>query len=375
MKLFIFSFILLLNISVGFCADYTNIDKQSAKVPANLRKADEIAGYLTKNLTSKTDKVRALYYWISHNIWYDLAQMNSNKTFTSSNELVEEVLQKRKGVCQHYAELFHACCASIGIQSYVIKGYTIQNGQIAKLSHAWNTVVIDGKYLELDVTWAAGYVVNGIYKHVFTDEYFLIHPSIFIKTHIPFDPIWQFLDNPITNKEIEKGDFSKLKIKSGYNYTDSIKMLRNLSTTEQLVRENRRISKMGYTNTLIRNHVAQNQEIIASEKYNQAVQSFNKAVESFNFYILAKNKRFDGTKLADDKIREMLAKTRQHLDVATNLLNFLNSDNSEFNRQIRNMQSSISELKKNINDEDEFVNKYFKTAKSFRIALFYKLKK
>ena len=374
MKQFILSFILLLNISFGFCTDYTSIDKQSAKVPANLHTADEIARYLTKDLTSKTEKVRALYYWISHNIKYDLAQMNSNKTVTSSKELVEDVLQKRQGVCQHYAELFHACCTSIGIQSYVIKGYTIQTGQIARLSHAWNAVKIDGKYLELDVTWASGYVVNGIYKHVFTDEYFLISPSEFIKTHIPFDPIWQFLDNPITNKEIEKGDFSKLKIKSSYNYTDSIKKLNDLSNLEQLVREDRRISKMGITNPLIRNQIVQNQETITSEKYNLAVQSFNKAVESFNFYILSKNKKFDGTKLSDEKIREMLASARQHLEVAENLLSFLNSDNRELNRQTRDMQSSISELKRNIDNEDEFLNKYFKTAKPFRITLFYKLK-
>jgi len=60
-------------------ADYTKIDKQAESVPGNLKTAKEIARYLTKNLHTPTDKVRAIYYWMAHAIRYDVANMNSKK--------------------------------------------------------------------------------------------------------------------------------------------------------------------------------------------------------------------------------------------------------------------------------------------------------
>ncbi len=231
----------LLNAIMSYGTDYSVIDNQSKSVPSNLKTANEISHFLTKNHTTTTDKLRAIYYWISHNIRYDLDQMSSNKQYNNSQEILDEVLLNRRGVCQHYAELFNACCQFAGVQSYVILGYTSQNGKLDKISHAWNAVNVDGKYHLIDVTWAAGHLENGKYKYEFDDQYFLISPSEFIKTHIPFDPIWQFSINPLSHKEFENADFSKLKIPSNFDFNDSIKVISRLNYLDKTLRENRRI--------------------------------------------------------------------------------------------------------------------------------------
>lgn len=366
--------VILFYTSLIFGTDFAKIDKQSATVPQNLKTAEEIAGFLTKNLTSPTEKTRAIYYWISHNIKYDMGMIASNKSATSTQELVDDVLKRRQGVCANYAELFHACCKSVGVQSYVISGFTSQNGKLDDISHAWNAVFIDGKYYFVDATWASGHEDKGKYVHLFNDQYFLIAPAEFIKTHMPFDPIWQFLSNPLTNKEFENGDFAKLKTPSNYNYSDSIKIQKDLNPIDKYVRENRRISKMGLTNSLVRERVAHNQQNIVSLKYNQAVEVFNKSVEDYNYYILCKNKQFDGTKMNDDKILELLSNSRQKVESVEKTIGFLNSDNGDINRMMKEMEVSIKEMKNKLNAEEAFVAKYIKTWKPFRIFMFYQVK-
>jgi len=361
-----------LNINLSFGADYSKIDKQSGTIPSYLKTAPEIAGYLTKGLTNPTEKVRAIYYWISHNIKYDVSLLGTVNISYQAGErnLLNEVLNKRMGVCQHYAVLFNACCKSVGIQSYTISGYTTQNGVLANLSHAWNAVVINGNYYEIDATWAAGYIQSGKFKQEFTDLYFLISPTVFIRTHMPFDPIWQFLNNPITHVDFKNGDFSRLNIMSDYNFTDSIKVSETLDSLSNLIRSDKRIQKSGLTNSLIKTFIFYNQQNIVQLKYNQAVKDFNKAVQDYNIYIMSKNKQFNNTTLPDDQILELLSAVHENINKAENGIKFLNGDGHKLWESILAMQTSINKLRENTGAEDAFVKKYISTWKPARMLLF-----
>jgi hypothetical protein len=369
----IFLFILLLTgTGMLFAADYSNIDRHAATVPPNLRTANDIARYLTKNLTTPTDKARAIYYWISHAIVYDVTKMYSTETYTDPQELVDKALKTRRGVCSNYAALFQACCKSVGVQSYIIEGYTRQNDKVVGIAHAWNAVKINGVFYNIDATWASGFLKGNKYYQQFRDNYFMIPPAEFIKTHMPFDPIWQFLNNPVSHKEFEAGNFSNLKKESNYDYSDSIKVQSALSTWDKQARETQRIIASGLTNAMIRNKVMQNQQGIASDVFNKAADSFNKAVEKYNFYIQCKNKQFDNMSMKDDKILELLSSTRQLVESAGQTLAHIKSDNFDLNRSIDSMEKSIAGMKKNLDTEDAFAGKYVKTLKPLRLFLFYK---
>ena len=369
----IFLFILLL-ISTGmlFATDYSSIDRHAATVPPNLRTANDIARYLTKNLTTPTDKARAIYYWISHAIVYDVAKMYTTETYTDPQELVDKVLKTRRGVCANYAALFNACCKSVGVQSYIIEGYTRQNDKVVGIAHAWNAIKIDGMYYNIDATWASGYIQGTKYNQKFRDNYFMISPSEFIKTHMPFDPIWQFLNNPVSHKEFDAGNFSGLKKESNYNYTDSIKVHLGLNPWDKLPRENKRIAAAGLTNAMIKNKIAQNQQGITSDIFNKAADYFNKAVENYNFYIQCKNRQFDNLSMKDDKILELLSTTRQSIELADQTLSRINPYDSELKRTTESLKKSIVAMKRNLDSEDAFVGKYVKTLKPLRMFLFYK---
>ncbi len=368
MKHFLLFCIILINCLSSYSIDYSKVDAQSGSVPSNLKTADEIARYLTRNLTSPFEKTRAIYFWISNNINYDVAQMNSkDNTYSNPQELVDAVLLKRKGVCAHYAELFNACCKSVGLDSYVIMGYTITDKKIATLAHAWNAVRIDSKFYNFDATWAAGSLINGKFKRYFNDQFCLISPADFIKTHIPFDPIWQFIDNPLSSKEIESGDFTKLKIHSYFNYTDSIKKFSESGKLEKLVQENQRMIKFGLTNNLIKDHKIYLQKAIATEKFNVAVSFFNKAVESFNLYVTSKNNQINKKSVDDQKLISLLSPVKQQIELTEKTIQSVNSDDANINSQIRGLEISIDDMKKSIAEEDSFWVKYRNRFKSLRI--------
>ena len=372
MKRAILIFFLIYTCGIMMGADYTKIDNQAETVPGNLKTAKEIARYLTGNINSPTGKVRAIYYWMAHAIRYDVANMNSNKTYTDPQELVDEVLKKRKGVCANYSALFHACCQAIGVQSYIIEGYTLQNDKIIPIAHSWNAVYIDGRFFEIDVTWAAGYVKGKVYYQQFRDNYFMISPSEFIKTHMPFDPVWQFSNNPLTHKDFESGKFKAPKKVSDFNYTDTLNGQSGLNSIEKSQRENLRILKAGITNAMIRDKVIQNQQGITTELYNKAATDFNNGVAKYNEYIQYKNNQFNKLTVQDEKILELLSSTRQLFESAEHLLSNLKSENNELKNSIRSIDTSINRMTKSLDEEDVFMYKYIKTPKSLRLILFYK---
>ena len=372
MKRSILFSLLVFSTGILYGIDYSKTDKQAEYVPPNLKTASDIARYLTRGLTSPTDKARAIYYWIAHTIRYDVANMNSTATYTDSQELVDAALKTRKGVCSNYAALFQACCKSVGVQSYIIEGYTRQNGKIVSIAHAWNAVKIDGRYYNVDATWAAGYFNGNNYTQKFRDNFFMIEPAEFIKTHRSFDPIWQFLTHPVTPKEFEAGDFSSLNKVSDFNYSDSIKALLGLGKLDKLIRENRRITTSGVTNALIQHHLRNIQREIATEQFNKATDTFNKGVESYNEYINFKNKQFNKLSMPDNEILERLSLSRQLIESAERTLSTLNVADTNFNRLRSGMIKSITGLKRKLDIEDAFMAIYIRTLKTSRMQLFYK---
>jgi transglutaminase-like putative cysteine protease len=369
MKQIVFLYFLILPFGFVSGADFSKIDVQSQSIPANLKTPEEIANYLTRNLTSPTEKTRAIFFWISHTIKYNNDLLNTGSNRFDRKEVLDEVLTTHKGVCQHFAELFHACCQSVGIQSFVISGYTRQGSELDPLSHAWNSVLIDSRYYEFDVTWAASALASSGGDNAVIDQYFMIPPSKFIKTHMPFDPIWQCLNNPLTNAEFVSCDYTKLRINSDYNYYDSISKLPTLSILDRMIRENNRVVKCGLTNSLVQERAALNLKNINLFKYNLAVENYNKSIAIYNSYLDAKFKNFYGGKLTKEQIYNMILKSQKEIEQAETILNGIETDNNDTKLMIQNTQTSIFVQNKKLKKENVFLDEYFKTWKPLRILM------
>ena len=358
MKRFLLLALLSFAINTGFCADYSKIDKQSETVPSNLKTAKEISRYLTRHLTSPTDKARAIYFWITHNIRYDVEKMNRSITYSDSQELVDEVLIYRKGVCSNYTALFKACCQSVGIESYIVDGYIRLNGKLVLVGHSWNAIKIDNKFYNIDATWAAGYVANGKFYQQFRDSEFMITPAVFIKSHIPFDPIWQFSTNPISFKDFDTNNFDNREKSAYFDFSDSIKTISTLNPLEKLKRERQRIIHNGISNKLVAEIVGylssdiENEELkIEVAKFNNAVSLFNEGAQTFNKYISALRNSGSEFIKPNPKLLEILNLARQKTRSASALVSQIKTKDSKLSTDINTFNKTIEKQIINIDRE------------------------
>lgn len=361
MKRFLLLSLYLLAFGTAYCTDYSKIDKQSETVPPNFKTPKEIARYLTHKLSSPTDKVRAIYYWITHNISYDVAKLNKTGFYSDNSDLVNEVLASRKGVCSNYSALFKACCDAVGIESYIIDGYIRQNGKLILVGHSWNAVKIAGQFYNIDATWGAGYLAKGKFVQHFNDAEFMIQPTEFIKTHMPFDPVWQFLSKPFSYNEFDTNNFENSEKNSFFNFSDSIKTISTLNPLEKLKRETVRITRNGTRNKLldeILDYISSNiaieelkQETI---KFNNAVDIFNEGVRTYNKYILAvRNTKIKASNLS--QLIDLLNQAKQKNEKALYMALQVKTINLQLNEKLNTFKKSIEKEFSNIDQENSFL--------------------
>jgi len=368
---------LLISLNIfGQSLKYAKIDENSKSYIDSTYSYTSIATHLTSGLKENHEKVRAIYRWITHNIRYDLSQLGNDKVDDSKDNSLYSVLKTKKGVCAHYAELFLEMSQFVGLDSYNISGYTKDEyGVIANYSHAWNAVKLDGNFYLLDLTWDSGFVRNGKYIHKFREDYYLMPPQEFIKDHMPFDPIWQFLNNPINNADFLENNYLKLNVKGNYAYQDSIKIFESLDKLHQLQASNRRIIEMQVNNKLVLETVNNNLYNIGTTKYNIANKYHNKGVMNYNKYVLYRNKRFRKPKIADSTVLELITTAKADMEKANELYNAIRQKQDEFKNDdlILSLNETLISVQDNLrflNKEKKFIDRYLKTWKPFRIFLF-----
>lgn len=208
-----------------------------------------LAQQLTSIKTNEYEKVRAIFTWITDNISYK-TRASSNKAVIGSaslrnyyeeeeegpmrpvNERVSiQVLKRREAVCDGFARLFTTLCEYAGIKSEVIAGYArgVGGRQRFTVNHTWNSVMIDGKWYLLDVTWASGYLTMAGNEFVrqYDPRYFLTAPEIFFRDHYPDDARWTLLGEDKVPDEYKRSpfrqkSFTKYQISSFYPSTGII---------------------------------------------------------------------------------------------------------------------------------------------------------
>ncbi|MHB9036250.1 MAG: transglutaminase domain-containing protein [Armatimonadota bacterium] len=167
----------------------------------------EASGQPPLGAQNDTEKARAIYSWIIHNVDFDPVIYASGKY---GDQKPEAVLKSRKTVCGGFAGLFEALAKRAGLQVAVIPGFSRGKGYYPgvksdRRDHAWNAVMLDGKWHLLDTIWGAGYVdANNLFVRKPCEHYFLTPPERFISDHFPEDPNWQLLDKPVSKDDYDR---------------------------------------------------------------------------------------------------------------------------------------------------------------------------
>lgn len=187
------------------CRDFRAVDAHAARFPREAIPSHDIswlAHQLTDPFPSPTDKARAFFTWLHHNINYNAAAFfNHNVQPSTPSSTIATGL----AVCEGYAGLFAALAAAVGLEAVVVGGHGKGFGHSPlapgapvppfSCGHAWNAVRIDGgEWKLIDCCWGAGHIDGGTqaYTRKFSPECFYADNVEFGLRHFPENPAYFF---------------------------------------------------------------------------------------------------------------------------------------------------------------------------------------
>jgi len=362
--------------NIGFAL----MDKKMAAIPQNSTiSTDAIANYINSNFKTENDKIRAVFYWTASNISYDVKNMFAVNLNQTTQEKIVNTLKTKKGVCIHYAEVFNEISNKVGIKSYIIEGYTKQNGKIAALSHAWCAAKIDSKWYLFDPTWGSGSINNGVFVKKINDYYFKTEPSKIISSHMPFDYLWQFLNYPITNQEFYNGKTQTDKTKKQFDFESEILKYEKLSEMDKLIGSAERIEKNGVKNVMIfdrlshkKSEIEYYKQIKENDDFNHIVNLYNEGIRELNEYINFRNKQFKPN-VPDEELKRMIDDPKSKLLDSLELLNNLGKVDKGNLSNVNSIRKGLMETIRQVEEHESFVREYLSKSKISRKSMFTKV--
>jgi len=392
----ILAFIPAVLLSLSLCAQkpvakpkpYASIDALALKLPDSLSgTVDGIAGYINAHFTTPTEKTRAIFIWIADKIDYDVVNMFALNFYEDPAEEIAKPLRTRKGICVNYASLFTAICNAAGIRSVVVQGYTKERGFVGFIPHAWSAAMIDGSWYLFDPTWGSGYVENNVFVRKLNEACFKATPETFIATHMPFDPLWEFLYYPATTEDFFNGKTAVDKSRPYFNYPDSIKAYDAEDTVTREALAASRIERNGVRNSAtadmirhlrvdVENHERQAESDRRNrviDSFNLASKTFNEAVTLFNAFIDYRNDQFKPAK-PDKEIQQMLDSAERVLFAAKAQVSaiVLTPADDRVKQPLEQLSAAIATAEPHFREAQEWLTKYFSKGKLGRKGMFYK---
>ena len=358
---------------------YAKIDEIARQLPDSLANTtDQIAEYIQANFATDIEKCRAIFAWIAYNIEYDIGNMYAINLYEKSEEKIAKPLRTKKGICENYASLFTDICIKVGIKSFVIEGYSRQDAFAGYFAHAWCTALVDNVWCLFDPTWGSGFIKDGKFIRSINNAYFKVSPMTLIKSHMPFDYLWQLLNYPITNQEFYEGKTKQDKTKPFFHFNDTIKVYETQDYIDQLRSSSYRIEKNGVKNSFIfdmlRHHkleVENDRQTKIVDLFNSAVADYNDGIIALNDFIYYKNKQFVPQK-SDPEIQLMIDLVRSKLATARSKLGQISDPDDSVIDMIKQLTKSISDTSKQLSEQQDWLKFYLSKSVSERKSLFYR---
>ena len=367
---------------------YAQVDAEALKLPDSAsHDVGSIAAYMNSHFSTPTEKTRAVFIWIANTIDYDVVNMFALNFHEDTTEKITKPLRTRKGICENYASLFTAICSRAGVRSLVVTGYTKQRGFVGYIPHAWSAALVDGSWYLFDPTWGSGYVENNKFVRKINEGYFKASPESFIATHMPFDPLWEFLYYPVTTEDFFNGKTVPDKSRPYFNYPDSIRAYDALSTIEQERTAADRIERNGVRNSAtadmirylrvdVENYRLQTETDRQNkliDVFNTALRDFNGSVHQFNLFINYRNDQFKPVK-PDPEIQQMLDSADHQLQTAkTEAARIVPTPaDTRIKQPLAQLQAGITDMEPHVREMQEWLTKYFSKGKLGRKGMFYK---
>lgn len=360
--LLVFAFSLSIRAFGNIQIDYRAIMRHVENTPGSVSSSTaKLSDYLCNPYSSEEEKFASIFYWVAKNITYNDVLAKKAIFYEDVNEIVDQVMKTKSGVCQHFAELLARLGQEAGLKVYVVNGYTRTDGIVDNLTHAWNILKVSGRWYFIDATWA-GSAMKTIYRNQFPRSFFMMTASENMERRMPFDPIWQGLTSPVRYEEFDAGreDTSK---KGKFDFNDSINVFLSSSLIDRQIAAMNRMKANGKFNSLVTREydlMQRNYEMLLFNlevaKYNQGTAFYNSGIRFFNEYVKIKNKKADFKHYNKHQLTALIDSSSTNLKKAEALFSVVQTDNTEMNSYIKKNDANIKKVNAILEKERKFVH-------------------
>ena len=319
---------------------------------------DSLALYIDSHCRGDENKLHALYQWLTSHMHY-----NVYPTFISVNEKRDEkkeilqALQNREGVCRHFSLIFQAVSERMDIPAFFIEGYTRSNGVVMPEPHAWCAALVNGHWYLYDPTFGMGYVRNYQFVSSPNHNFCQVAPETFIHTHMPFDPLWQFLPHPYTYPTFDQG-IPQPKWPANmpdFDYADTLRTYLKQKPAQQLMAVNERIRHNGSSNRLVDYYLQLSTANIAVHRQNEVyniykntLKHYNRSIDNYNEVIRYRRINQKIKKEGKEKIKNWLQEAQNSVETAERIINTAQNVPEQYKTAIGNLKKSIAETARKI---------------------------
>ena len=315
---------------------------------------DGLAAYIGEHYSGVEARLWALYSWEASRLRYNMAKRDVQLSFSDPDELAAWTLKNGEGVCANFASLFYAVAKRLGVEAYLIGGYSVTHNNVRDDGHEWVGCIIDQKPYFFDPTWGGGYMLNEAqYVHRLDPTYFMVEPARMVRTHMPEDPLFQFLDYPHYYDEIDNPG-ADVPVPVFFNWRDSLVAYNAQDSLARLGGQLARMRGNGFANDWIAGEILRLQHNYEVVLLNRQVNVFNQCVERSNKLVgIVKNGVADSfdpvgvlRELAD--IRRALTDMADVLDVTDFSSDVLVKGAANLQRQSEGVLSTLSKLENSL---------------------------
>jgi hypothetical protein len=321
---------------------------------------DSLAAYLRGTGRDEGTRARLVFTWIAHHVDYDVHSFYTY-TVVRPDQQAASVFRNRKGVCAGYADLFRELAGRVGLEATVVSGFS--DGR-RMAPHAWNAVKIDNQWRLLDVTFAAGGITTDRkFVRQFDDAYFLPEPKHFAADHLPLDPMWQLLHQPLTAADFKAGRLPAETAGVPFNYSDTIARHLSLKPFTQELDFTERSFRFHPGDHMVRRMWENARRTAAHNRFEAATAALAKYY-AIKAEALRKSPRHLNGQEA--RVRELLGGAQEDYQSAIRTYEYLASHGTDpTDTDAHNVKAANANLAY-VREERSFTGKYYKTPKLMR---------
>ncbi|MEO6844720.1 MAG: transglutaminase domain-containing protein [Ginsengibacter sp.] len=351
-------------------AQIGKIERIALNIPdSETNTTDDIAAYIKSHFNTDDEKIRAIYTWVTYNIKYDKTSVHRIILDEDQEQRVTYALKSRRGVCENFAAIFNDICQKSGIPSFYIEGYTKQNGSVDRTGHVWCAAFVDNTWALYDPTWDVGYLSGGNYVNQVGASYFKNSPGDFILSHLPFDPMFQFLDYQVSYKEFYNGSRPTNNPKSYFNYKDSLSVYYHSDSLSRYLASFHRIENFDWPSSKIDTKLKRQKleiELIYQDRdmndYHSAIADYNTGIDLLNEFINYRNNQFQPTKKMDE-VPKMFNTISKKIAAANQKLVEVNQSKATLTLNTGDIQQKLNDLALYVKEQQNFYRNHLSSSK------------